>query len=238
MKNVVLLLLIYLCSTALRAQNDAPVQALDEIEKAVHDFVMSQQPSPELVDVEVNSLDSRLRLRPCEHELDSKWSPGSRSVGRVTVQVACAGPTPWRVHIQASVTIEGFVWALKRAVQRGDVLDETLIARKSIILGRGNPGLLRGGEPILETDVWMGYTFTRRVGAGKVLTGRMLKRAHLVKTGETVVIRHFSSGLKLQTTGIALEGAGAHQRLQVRNSSSGKVVDAIVAARGVVDVIH
>jgi flagella basal body P-ring formation protein FlgA len=66
----------------------------------------------------------------------------------------------------------------------------------------------------------------------------MLKQANLIDKGEKVLIRHHSSGLELQTQGIALEAAIARQRLQVRNASSGKVVEAIAVAPGQVEVVR
>jgi len=214
------------------------IQSLSHIEQAVSTFVLEEQPSQDNVNVEVRSLDKRLRLAHCDTDLQAQWSAGSRTLGRVTVQVSCAEPTAWRVHVQATVTLDGYVWALDQGAQRGDVLSKAMLAKQKIKLGANNAALLASGNPIVDVEPWLGYTFSQRISAGKVLTDRMLKRANLVNKGEKVLIRHRATGLQLQTFGTALKGAATDQRIQVRNNSSGKIVEAVVVARGVVDILH
>ncbi len=220
------------------ADSDGSIQSLVDIETAVTKFVLSQQVLPDKTSVQVRSLDARLRLTQCGEELQTQWSPGSRSIGRVTVQTLCNGPTPWRVHVQATVTLEGYVWALGRSVQRGDVLNKTLLTKKKVVLGRNNIALTASGNPIIDIEPWLGYAFAQPVAVGKILTDRVLKRSNLINKGEKVTIRHQSLGLELRTFGVALDSGTMDQRLQVRNSSSGKVVEVVVVARGLVEIVR
>lgn len=213
-------------------------QSLDAIAQAVREFVISEQPSDSDIQVDVNPLDSRLRLAPCESPLNAFWSPGSRSIGRVTVQVECPGPKPWRLHVQSTVTLQGEVWVLSRSVQRGDLLDEDVLVRQAVTLGANNAAFTSLGVPVTDLAPWIGYSFSQRVSAGKVLNERMLKPARLVRKGEAVLIRLESAGLRLQTKGVALKDAAAGKPVQVRNSRSGKVVDAVVVGKGVVAVLN
>lgn len=214
------------------------IQPLAQIEQAVSSFVLEEQSSPDNVSIEVRELDKRLRLSLCNGDLQTQWSAGSRTLGRVTVQVSCVEPISWRVHVQATVTLEGYVWALDKGAQRGDVLSKSMLAKHKIMLGANNAALTALGNPIVDVESWLGYTFSQRISAGKVLTDRMLKRANLVNKGEKVLIRHQSTGLQLQTFGIALKGAASDQRIQVRNNSSGKIIEGVVVARGLVEVLH
>lgn len=216
----------------------AEPQSLEEISQAVRDFVISEQPADSGVQVDVKALDRRLRLTRCDSPLNTFWSPGSRSVGRVTVQVECDGPKPWRVHVQSSVTLEGEVWVLSRSVQRGELLDRDVLARQSVKLGANNAAFTSLGAPIADLTPWIGYSFSQRVRAGKVLNERMLKPANVVKKGEPVLIRIESAGLKLQTKGVALKDAAVGKSIQVKNSMSGKVIDAVVVGKGVVAVLN
>ena len=214
------------------------IQSLPKIEKAVGTFVLEEQASQDNVSVEVRPLDNRLRLSRCEGELKTQWSAGSRTLGRVTVQVSCAEPISWRVHVQATVMLEGYVWVLERGAQRGEVLGTPMVVKQKIMLGANNAALTALGNPIVDVEPWLGYMFSQRISAGKVLTDRMLKRANLVNKGEKVLIRHRTTGLQLQTFGTALKGAASDQRIQVRNNSSGKVIEVVVVARGLVEVLH
>lgn len=229
--------LLTVASGGVWAAQQSAVQSLTAIEAAVKDFVLSRQDSSGEVNVEVKPVDSRLRLSACGEVLDTAWSPGSRSFGRVTVQVSCAHPKPWRIHVQSTVTLEGMVWTLARGVQRGDVLSRDSVTQKSVKVG-GSAGVISSmGNPITDIEPWLGYAFSQRVGAGKVLDERMLKPAMMVKKGEVVLIVHESAGLELQTRGIAMSSAAMGHRVQIRNKSSGKVLEATVVARGLVKVL-
>lgn len=222
---------------------DAPasqpdIQPLDSIRLAVQSFIESVSSAEGEIDVAVKQLDRRLRLAYCTDPLTTTWSPGSRAVGRVTVQVACSAPRPWRVHVQATVTMQGLVWTLSRGVSRGDILTRDVLSQQSVTLGANNAAFTSLGTPVRSIDMWLGYEFAQRVNSGKVLNERMLKPARLLYKGDTVVIRHRSQGLELQTKGVALSDAGARQQTQVRNSSSGKIIDVVVVSTGIVEILQ
>jgi len=214
------------------------IQSLAEIQQVVGDYVRTQNADSIDISVEVKPLDKRLRLAACDQPLNAFWSPGSRSMGRVTVQVECASPKPWRVHVQSTVTMEGLVWTLDRSVRRGDVLTRGLLQQVPVKIGANNPALRASAAPILNIESWIGFAFSQRVSAGKVLDERMLKPPVLVEKGEAVLIVHQSAGLQLQTNGIALTNAAMGKRVQVRNTSSGKILEATAVARGLVEVLR
>lgn len=213
-------------------------QSLEAIRLAVESFVVSNHENEQSVAVTVKALDRRLRLVSCHSPLQPTWSNRSRRLGRVTVQVACASPKPWRVHVQATVTMEGMVWILARGVQRGEILSTDVLVQQEVTLGANNAAFTSLGSPVVDLEPWLGYAFAQRVIAGKVLNERMLKPAKVLSKGDAVVIRHRSIGLELQTRGVALSDAGAQQQTQVRNSSSGKIIDVVVVSRGIVEILH
>ena len=237
MKTLAVVVLVVVQLAIASSARSEQIQPLIAIEEAVGRFVLEQQPVKENVNIDVRSLDKRLRLSLCQNDLQTQWSAGSRTLGRVTVQVSCSTPVAWRVHVQATVTLEGYVWSLEHGAQRGDVLDSSMLTRRKITIGANNAALVSLGHPIVDIEPWLGYTFTQRVSAGNVLSDRMLKRPNLVNKGEKVLIRHQANGLQLQTIGTALDSAASDQRIQVRNNSSGKIVEGIVVARGLVDVL-
>jgi len=214
------------------------VQPLDSIAVAVESFAYSQHQNNDSVNVGVRSLDKRLRLAQCDAPLTTNWSPGSRMLGRVTVQVACGSPKPWRIHVQATITMQSNVWTLSRAVRRGDILNRELLQHKEVTLGSDNARVRSQSTPITDISPWLGFAFVHSVGAGKMLNERMLKAPKLIGKGEAVIIRHLSSGLKLQTRGVALKDAHADEQTQVRNTSSGKVIDVVVVSPGIVETLR
>ena len=219
------------------AATQQDIQPLLSISTAVEDFIFSRAETPDGLSVTVKQIDSRLRLAQCDAPLSSTWSPGSRTLGRVTVQVACSGPRPWRVHVQATVTMQGMVWILSRGVRRDETLDQNLLIRQEMTIGDGNAAYRSLGTPVTDIKPWLGFAFTQRVSAGKVLNEQMLKPARLVNKGDAVVIQHKASGLKILTRGVALHNAGNAEQTQVRNASSGKIVDVVVVAPGTVETL-
>lgn len=218
--------------------NTTGIHPLDDIEASVRAFVINEQHDAQGVDVRVNSLDKRLRLAECAEPLKAYWSPGSRRFGRVTVQVACEGPKSWRIHVQSTVTYEGTVWVLGRGVRRGDILQRSDLEQKVVTVGGNNSTFRNVAEPVKNLDRWLGYAFSARVTAGAVLDENMLVPAKIVNKGESVLIVHETAGLQLQTKGIALSEGAKGSPVQVKNTSSGKTVDAIVLARGLVQLLQ
>lgn len=214
------------------------IQSLEAIAAAVETFAKAQHAHNNDVTVSVRSLDSRLRLAKCNEPLQTNWSPGSRPLGRVTAQVACVSPKPWRIHVNASVTMKGTVWTLARGVRRGDSLSMALVEQQEITLGSNNTGLRSLGTPVLDIKPWLGFEFQQAVGTGKVLSEGMLKPPILISKGDAVVIRHIATGLELQTRGVALKDAYAQEQTQVRNTSSGKVIDVVAVRPGVVEILR
>lgn len=218
---------------------DNAIHSLEDISNAVEQFVIdASSESGHEVTVSSRSLDSRLRLARCVQPLIASWAPGSHTLGRVTVQVECTSDKPWRIRVQATVTMEELVWQLERAVKRGDILDKGMLSQKTVVLGTGNSIAASMGTPIVDIDPWIGYAFTRRVGMGKILNDRMLEAANVISKGDVVLITHRSNGLTLQTKGIAMNNATANQQVQIKNSASGRIVDAIAVAEGVAQILR
>ncbi len=245
-RKVALLFSLLLTAHCAHSQSDTSsniqprpvIHSLEAIAATVDEFIQSEQLPDQIVSVQVKALDRRLRLAHCVTPLDTSWSPGSRRLGRVTVEVSCAAPKNWRMRVQATVTKDGVVWTLVRGVQRGDRLTRDLLVPLNITLGAGNSGFSTLNSPVGDVAPWLGFVFTQRVNSGKVLSERMLKMPKLIAKGEAVVIRHRSRGLQLQTRGVALRDAGAQQQTQVRNSTSGKIIDVVAVSPGVVEIIH
>lgn len=230
---------LVLAAASVSAGADNAIHPLDDISAAVEQFVIdASRESGREVTVSSRSLDSRLRLAKCAQPLLASWAPGSHKLGRVTVQVECASDKPWRIRVQATVTMEELVWRLGRAVKRGDLLEKGMLTQQTVVLGTGNSIAASMGIPIVDIEPWIGYAFTRRVGTGKILNDRMLEPANVISKGDVVLITHRSKGLSLQTKGIAMNNAIANQQIQIKNTASGRIVDAIAIAEGVVQIIR
>jgi flagella basal body P-ring formation protein FlgA len=83
-------------------------------------------------------------------------------------------------------------------------------------------------------DQVAGRSLARAVARGSVLSPGALGGRRMVRAGDHVQMVARLDGIEVRADGIAL-GSGDHgARLRVRNGSSGKVVDGMVSAPGVV----
>ncbi len=211
------------------------IQSLESIQASVERFVSQVHANDATLGVKVRTLDDRLRLPECATALEAAWSPGSRDTGSVTVLVRCPAPRPWQLHVQADVTRDASVWVLRRAVQRSEQLSATLVEQRRVTLGRDLALASRSGTPVDALEPWLGFAFRQAAQPGQLLTQRMLEPRTLVSRGEKVRIRHRGSGLRIEAAGVALADGVLDERIQIRNPNSGKVVEAVVAAPGVVN---
>ena len=114
-------MLLPLCDPAAQAQSGTTDPAA--IDRAVIAFTgagIGQPGGPRL------ATDPRLQLAACAVPLTVSWHNPSR----MAVQVACPGPTPWRIFVAIAGTAAGQAAPTPPSVKRGDAL--TIVVR-----GRG-----------------------------------------------------------------------------------------------------
>ena len=224
------------CPAHSNTQNNA--QSLATIEHAAVEFIKQQHPADAILNVNLQRLDKRLKLSRCDNDLLVNWSPGSKQIGRTTVNVACTAPKPWRIFVRATVEKDVLAWVLNKSVRKGEVLSRQLVSQQSIMLG--NSALLAqpNGAPISEIEPWIGQVFARAVQAGRVLTDQSLQLPMLVTKGESVSITYQSAQLAIKTKGVALESGSLEQKISVKNTESNKVFDAIVVGRSNVTILR
>ncbi|MEW8014734.1 MAG: flagellar basal body P-ring formation chaperone FlgA [Candidatus Sedimenticola endophacoides] len=82
----------------------------------------------------------------------------------------------------------------------------------------------------------LGNTLKRSLRMGSVLLPTHIKAPYAIKRGERVSIIAKSGELYVRMQGKALESGALNDRIQVRNESSDRKIEALVTARGVVEV--
>ena len=213
-------------------------QPPESITAAGADFLRTLHDDDPSLTIGGGRLDERLRLSPCAGPLESRLAPGSRPYGRVTVRVSCSEGAPWRVHVQFELSRERTLWTLARSARRGEVLTRDMLEKSTVTLGRGETLAARSGVPIDAPDAWLGHEFVRDASGGGLLLENMLAPRRLIERGAAVRLRVAGDGLAIETAGVALADAALHERVSVRNDSSGRTVEGIAIARGVVEVVR
>ncbi|MBM7059591.1 flagellar basal body P-ring formation protein FlgA [Pseudomonas sp. UL073] len=199
------------------------------LEFTVEDY-LQQSAIPGRYEIQVNDLDSRLRMPQCDRELTASLESPAKPLGRVTVRVRCEGATPWTIFIPAQVKLYREVLIASRPLKRSTVLGEG-----DISLVERDVGLLSQGY-LTEPEQALGKKVTRPVQPDQILTPTFLQQAEMVRKGDQVQINVRSNKINVHMNGEALSDGTEGEQIRVRNLSSQRVIKARVAAPGVVEV--
>lgn len=180
------------------------------------------------VEITSSPLDRRLRLATCPVPLRASISTYATAASRMSVQVRCPQAGGWSVRVPLQMKLFRKVLVTRRPLLRGDGLREADLRteeRDVTRLGYGYVTNLKQAN---------GRTLARSLPAGSVLTPGALGGRRMIRAGDQVQLIAKMSGIEVRAIGTALGSGDNGARLRVRNDSSGKIVDAMVSAPGVV----
>ncbi len=206
-------------------------QDLEAIRAQVREFILKQAARPEgSIEVEVGRIDPRLRLAACERPLDLTLPPNSRLAGSALTSVRCNGSHPWSFYVTARIRNYEPVLVAARALPRGTVLGAADVRIEKRDLSTLND------TPLTDLKQVTGKLTLHALAPGDVVGFRSFKAAQLVRRGEKVTILASANGLEVRVSGEALADGVEGQAINVRNSLTSKVIQAVITAPGVVQV--
>lgn len=208
-------------------------QSHDAIRALVRDHLANQSgggPAADL-EVEVPTLDPRLRLPACPEPLRALPGEGQR-LGAVSVAVRCPGAAPWTLYVQAKVAAFATVLVATRPLPRG-----ARLADSDLEPVRMNIAALPQGY-VTNADTVAGKVLRQALAAGQPVRPGQLAEPNLVARGQQVTLRAARAGFEVSMAGTALANGRRGDRIQVRNATSGRVVEGEVMAAGMVDVAN
>ena len=223
-----------LCSGVARAENvTLPEQLIGVtqgfLEFTVEDYLATSQTEGRF-EIQVNTLDPRLRMPACDRELTATLESPAQPLGRVTVRIRCEGSAPWTVFVPAQVKLFRNVVTTTRPMKRDNVIAEGDVAMRERDVGTLGQGFLVG------LDEAVGMKVVRPTVVDQVLTTSHLEQMELVQKGDQVVIIARSGTLAVRMPGEALSKGGMSEQIRVRNLNSKRVVKARVTGPGQVEV--
>lgn len=172
----------------------------------------------------INPVNTQLKLTRCAEPLDITLPKSLNS--RFTVRASCTKPRKWSLFITGKASITAPVLVTTQPITKGTRLSAADITPRTSDITTLYQGYFTKPEQVI------GRTAKRHMATGRVLTPVILGASKLVSKGETVIIEVRSGGMSIRSQGIALQGGAEGDQIDVRNSRSGKVVSAIVIARG------
>ncbi|MBN3207475.1 flagellar basal body P-ring formation chaperone FlgA [Pectobacterium brasiliense] len=199
----------------------APVNAND-LPAQINQFFASRfQGSSNTVNVVVKSPESQWP----QCEAPQITLPGNTKMwGNVSLSVRCGQQ---RRFIQTEVQVTGNYVTSARLINRGTTLTE-----KDIRLTKGRLDLLPL-RPILTLPGAQGAVLLRDLTPGQVITASMIRRAWVVKAGQSVQIIAQGEGFTINGEGKAMNNAAAGQAVRVR-TANGQIVSGITNEDGII----
>jgi len=175
------------------------------------------------VDVVADGLDARVRLQRCGGPLKASVPFGDgRRAQRITAEVRCTGPKPWKIYVPVRLTAFVPVVVTSRALPRG-----TLLAPEDISLAERDIAALGYGYLAAPRDA-VGQRLRRALVAGTPITPGMLETPAMVRRGQRLTLEATSGGLSVRMAGIARSDGIRGQVIEVENVNSSRIVQAIV----------
>ena len=219
-------LLFALSCTALMAQ---PLQNPQDIADEVEQFLLNQASNyPGAASVHVQAPAIRNQSQ-CDH-LQAYLPSGARLRPRMSVTVRCQSPSPWTLHVQAELSIEGFYYVSNRSLQVGESISlDDLLAREGDLL-RLPP------NTITDPSLAIGYITTQRINAGSTIKSSALRDPQSIQRGQSVRTVARGAGFVATGEGQALQSGAPGSQIQVR-VSSGQVITGTVLDAQTVQVL-
>ncbi|TCP03523.1 flagella basal body P-ring formation protein FlgA [Rubrivivax gelatinosus] len=145
---------------------------------------------------------------------------------RMRFELRCADGSTRAFMVRARLSAEVPVAAA--ALPAGRVLaeDDVVLQRHAVA---GSP------PPLAAAEDAVGRVARRSIGAGQMLTARLLDEPLLVRRGEAVQIRARRDAVEVVVPGQALEAGRRGQTIRVRNTGNGTVIRARVVEAGQVE---
>lgn len=225
-------LVIFIASSAYAGEEDTSIQSLQALKEAAETHVQQHHaPKQGRMTVEALTLDSRLRLTPCEKPLQATLSGTQIRGTRTSVAVHCSAPVEWTVYVPVSVHIYQNILITNRTLLRGDLIQTGDLYTEEREVSSLSYGYLT------DSDRLEGARAVRAIQAQSILTPSSITTRNLIRRGEQVSLLSTAEGIAVRATGTALDDGGIGAHIRIRNTSSGRIVDAIVQAAGVVAIL-
>ena len=207
-------------------------QSLENIRTTAEKAVLDQHALPDTrVVAKADPLDGRLRLTACAQPLKTSLPPGRPVSSRVSVVVQCADQAGWTLRVPVRVEIYQKVLVTTRPMARGDGIGAGDVHSEE----RDTAALSYGF--VTELAQIDGRALARPLNTGTVLAPGMLAGRQSIKLGDAIVLTSKIDGVIVRADGVALGAGDNGSRLRVRNTSSGRILDAVVRGEGVVEVM-
>ncbi len=179
-------------------------------------------------DYEINvlPLDNLLRLPECAQPLTAVMTANVINAGRTTIGVRCDTGAKWSIFTSAMVKIFDQVCILSQPIQQGEIINP-----QYLMIEKRDVSTLRG-DFVTRIEQLENKQATHYLPKGTVLSLKYFVEPFLIKRGERVTISAIKATFNIDMKGIAMTDGRKNQRINVKNESSGRMINATVIEAG------
>ncbi|MFG0832360.1 flagellar basal body P-ring formation chaperone FlgA [Aeromonas bivalvium] len=206
---------------ALRLQQDAA--------RLLDDYLALQGWQASRVEREVWLAPAASHLPPCLQAPDLQAGGLYRQPwGRRPYLVSCAEPQ-WQLRARVDVRVFMPLWVTAKEIDKGQPIRAHDLVAKELEVSRIQRGFTPASVSLTQQKS------SRRLRTGQLIGELDLQKQWAVRQGEGVLIRAGQGAFAATTRGEALEDGAIGDGIRVKNSSSGRVIQAWVLNRGEVE---
>ena len=155
----------------------------------------------------------------------------SQPIGTLKRQASCDTPShKWHLNTTIKVRIKLPVVVAKTTINRDTKIDPGMLKMETLTFYRSK-------DFVTQFQAVAGKRAKRRIRSGQLVSPSYLQQLWLVEKGDEVLIIATKNGIQASMKGVALENGAENEQISVKNSSSSKVIRAVVAGQGKVKTI-
>lgn len=178
------------------------------------------------VEIDISSIDPRLNLSVCEQPLIASMNQTQRPIGRINVKVECLGAAPWTKYVPVSIKVFEKVVVTTRPIARGETLSAADLSMVDT-----DVSLLRYSY-LQAPELAIGMEARRSMSSNTTIVQEALVAPTLVKRGDAVVLSAKAGTVEIRQQGVAMQSGELGKRINVRNTNSDQIVQAVVTGLG------
>ncbi|MFO7808156.1 flagellar basal body P-ring formation chaperone FlgA [Guyparkeria sp.] len=210
----------------------APETVQMQVSQAMKSFLDTQGGGNDQLTLRAGRLDPRLRLGVCDQALEiNEGRPLNLNRGRQTVKVSCHGNSPWRIYVPVELTRRQQAVVAARPLAPGDVLSLEDLDLATVDANRARR------QYYTDPKELVGMQATQPLQSGQLVTAHNLGINAVVERGDIVSIQVGHGGFVVGSTGEAQGRAGVGQRVKVKNTGSGNVIETVVVDSRTVEAV-
>jgi flagella basal body P-ring formation protein FlgA len=206
------------------AQTQIPL----ELDKSIRQFV-SKHPTMAGLKVDVEYIDSKIKIPSCSGPIDVALPARVRPWGRVTLQLRCKTGKGWFLAIPVRVLVYGEYVLTTRFIQSGYKIQAADIRIAEGDLSGLPDDLVRTAAEVV------GRQAVRPIQAGSYISLNNLKEAAVIKVGDRIRVLVTGAGFQATGDGIAQTTGSINEIIKVR-LPDGQILQGRVSSPGAVEI--